>query len=63
MPKYTVRCYYEYVGVVEIEAESPEEAFDKGFPLCESMGTPDLDYVGYTSSEVIDDTGEIQEFK
>ena len=38
-------------------------AFEKGFPLCESMGTPDLDYVGYTSSEVIDEKGEIQEFK
>lgn len=59
MAKYKVHCYYEYVGVVEVEADSPEEAFEKGFPQCEEMKTEELSYTGYTSSEVIDEKGEI----
>lgn len=63
MPKYTVKCYYEYVGVIEIEAESPEEAFEKGFPECEKMETKELSFVGYTSSEVINEKGELTQFE
>lgn len=30
--RFIVRCYYEYVARVEVEADSYEEAFDKAFP-------------------------------
>jgi hypothetical protein len=59
MGKYKVHCYYEYVGIVEVEADSVESAFEKGFELCDVMGTDDLKYVGYNDAEVIDEEGEI----
>ena len=59
--KYLVRCYYTYCGVVEVEAESVEEATEKGFELCDKMTTDELDYVGYTDMEVQDETGFIHE--
>ena len=59
--KYLVRCYYTYCGVVEVEAESVEEASDIGFELCDRMPTSELDYVGYIDMEVQDETGFIHE--
>jgi hypothetical protein len=62
MPKYKVNCYYQYVGSVEVEADSIEEAYDKGFEICDKMSTNELDYVDYMDAEVIDEKGEIHEF-
>jgi hypothetical protein len=61
MAKFKVNCYYTYVGSVEVEADSIEEAYDKGYKVCEEMGTDDLSFVGYTDGEVIDKDGEIHE--
>ena len=61
MAKYIVKCYYQYVGSVEVEADSIEDAYDKGFDICDKMSTSDLDYVDYIDAEVIDEEGFIQE--
>ena len=50
--RFIVRCYYEYVARVEVEADSYEEAFDKAFPICEGMATEELTYVGGVNAEV-----------
>lgn len=63
MAKYKVHCYYEYVGIVEVEEDSIEEAFEKGFELCDVMEIDDLRYVGYNDSEVIDSDGEVHVIK
>lgn len=59
MEKFLVRCYYTYCGTVEVEAESIEEAADKGYELCEKMTSEELEYVGYTDTEVQDSEGFI----
>ena len=61
--KYLVRCYYTYCGVVEVEAESVEEASEIGYALCDEMPTEELDFVGYTDMEVQDETGYIHEIR
>ena len=61
MAKYIVKCYYQYVGSVEVEADSIEDAYNKGFDICEDMSTSDLDYVDYIDAEVIDEEGFIHE--
>lgn len=63
MAKFKVHCYYEFVGIVEVEADSIEDAFEKGFELCDGMSIEDLKYVGYTDAEVIDTDGEIHVIK
>lgn len=63
MAKFKVNCYYTYVGSVEVEADTIEEAYDKGYAECDKMGTDDLSYVGYTDGEVIDQEGFIHEMK
>lgn len=63
MAKYKVNCYYTYVGSVEVEADTIEEAYDKGYAECDKMGTDDLSYLGYTDGEVIDQEGVIHEMK
>lgn len=62
MGKYLVRCYYTYEGIVEVEADNENDAYDKGWELCEQMGTDELQYVGFQSAEVQDETGFITEF-
>ena len=61
MAKYIVRCYYQYVGRVVVEADSVEEAYNKGYNICDKMETKELDYVDYIDAEVEDDTGFIHE--
>jgi hypothetical protein len=61
--KYLVRCYYTYCGVVEVEAESVEEASEIGYALCDEMPTEELEFVGYTDMEVQDETGFIHEIR
>lgn len=63
MAKYLVRCYYTYCGMVEVDADSVEDASNKGYELCEQMRTEDLEYVGYTDMEVQDETGFIHEIR
>lgn len=60
--KYIVRCYYQYVGRVEVEADSVEEAYNKGYNICDKMKTEELDYVDYIDSEVEEEDGFIHEF-
>ncbi len=60
--KYIVRCYYQYVGRVEVEADSVEEAYNKGYDICDKMKTEELDYVDYIDSEVEEEDGFIHEF-
>lgn len=62
MAKFKVNCYYTYVGSVEVEAETLDEAFDKGYELCDKMSSDELDYVGYTDAEVIDEEDFIHEY-
>jgi hypothetical protein len=59
MAKYLVQCYYTYRGCAEVEADSVEEAADKGFEICDKMSSADLEYVDYTDLEVMDDDGFI----
>lgn len=61
MAKFKVNCYYTYVGSVEVEADTIEEAYDKGYAECDKMVTDDLSYVGYLNAEVIDPDGFIHE--
>jgi hypothetical protein len=63
MAKYKVNCYYQFVGSVEVEADSLDEAFEKGFEICDKMKSEDLTYVNYLDGEVMDSDGEIYEFK
>ena len=61
MAKFKVKCYYTYVGVVEVNADNVDEAFEKGYAKCDDMVTDDLSYVGYLNAEVIDEEGFIHE--
>ena len=62
MAKFKVNCYYTYAGVAEVEADTEEEAFEKGYAICEKMCTDDLSYVGYTDATVVDENGFVHEF-
>lgn len=62
MAKFRVNVYYQYVGSVNVEAESFEEAFDKGFDLCEAMETSDLDFLGAIDAEVKQENGGEETF-
>lgn len=59
MPKFRVHTYYEYVHTIEVEAETAQEACDKGYAIADKATTDDLQFCGYTSSEVIDENGEL----
>ncbi len=59
MAKYLVRCYYTYCGIVEVEANSIEDAARIGTVKCEDMTSAELEYVGQTDIEVEDSNGEI----
>lgn len=61
MAKYKVHCYYTYVGSVIVEANSEEDAYNKGVSLCDSMHTDELEFVGYSNSCAypINEDGEI----
>lgn len=61
MAKYIVRCYYQYVGRVVVEADSVEEAYNKGYDICDKMKTEELDFVDYIDAEVEDEEGFIHE--
>ena len=62
MAKFTVRCYYTYSTEVEVEANTLEEAMEMGQDICADRPITELEYVGYTNTEVQDETGEIIEF-
>ena len=62
MAKYRVLSYYQYVAISEVEADSVDEAFEKGFALNEDMTTDELRYVDYTDSEVISEDGALYNF-
>ena len=63
MAKFKVNCYYSYVASVEVEADTIEEAYAKGYNECEGIGTDEFSFVGYTDGEVIDADGNIHEMK
>ena len=62
MAKFRVLSYYQYVGIAEVEADSVEEAFEKGYAINYAKSTDDLQYVDYTDSEVITEDGGIYQF-
>lgn len=62
MAKYRVRCFYTYCGSVEVEADSIEEARNKGHELCSEMTTDELEYIGYTDTEVEGEDDDIYQF-
>jgi hypothetical protein len=53
--KYKVKVYYEYVAEVEVEANTPEEASVLGCNYSEGLSTEELDFVGHSGTEVMDD--------
>ena len=53
--KYNVKVYYEYSAIIEVEANTPEEARDLGYDVAEGLFTEDLDFVGQSGIEVMDD--------
>lgn len=62
MAKYKVKCFYTYCGEVEVEAETMMEAINKGQELCSKITIDNLDYVGYSDTEVEDENGGISYF-
>lgn len=61
MAKFTVNCYYTYVATVEVEADSYEEAYDKGYNLCDDMPTDELHFCGFREGTVVNEKGETYE--
>ena len=61
MAKYKVHCYYTYVGTVTVEANSEEDAYNKGLAMCDNIRTDELEFVGYSNSCAypINEDGEI----
>lgn len=53
--KYKVNVYYEYVASIDVEADTPEQARDLGYDIADGLFTEDLDFVGYSGTEVTDD--------
>lgn len=53
--KYKVKVYYKYVAEIEVEANTPEEASVLGCNYAEGLFTEDLDFVGQSGIEVMDD--------
>lgn len=53
--KYNVKVYYEYVAEIEVDANTPEEARDLGYNVADGLFTEDLEFVGHTGIEVMDD--------
>ena len=54
MPKYLVKSYFEYVGTIEVEADSPEEALKIGQKANLDKSSSEYEFVDYTNSEVWD---------
>ena len=61
MAKYKVMRYYEYRAMVEVEADTVEEALEKGIEEIGYMEQEDLDYIDTLDTEVIDENGDIIE--
>lgn len=59
MAKFKVNTYYEYVAVVEVEAETAEDAAQKGYDIALGMKADELDFVGYTGLEVKDENNAL----
>lgn len=59
MAKYNVRCYYTYCAMVEVEANSIEEAADMAYEIAENMPTDELEFAGANDyCDVQDESGE-----
>ena len=54
MAKYIVKTYFEYVGTIEVEADSPEEALKIGQTANLDKPSSEYEFVDYTNSEVWD---------
>lgn len=59
MAKFKVKTYYEYVAVAEVEAETAEEAAQKGYDIALEMKADELDFVGYTGLDVEDENNRL----
>lgn len=53
--KYYVKVFYEYSARIEVEANTPEEARDLGYNVADGLFTENLDFVGHSGTEVMDD--------
>jgi hypothetical protein len=53
--KYIVKVFYEYVARIEVDANTPEEARDLGYNVADGLFTENLDFVGHSGTEVMDD--------
>ena len=63
MAKFKVNCYYTYVGCAEVEANTIEEAYGKGYDICSDMTTDELYFCGFTDCTVTDENGEVYEMQ
>ena len=54
MGKYLVKSYFEYVGTIEVEADSAEEALKIGQQANLDKSSSEYEFVDYTNSEVWD---------
>ena len=54
MGKYIVKSYFAYVGTIEVEADSPEEALKIGQKANLDKPSSEYEFVDYTNSEVWD---------
>ena len=54
MAKYIVKSYFEYVGTIEVEADSPEEALKIGQKANLDKPSSEYEFVDYLNSEVWD---------
>lgn len=62
MEKFKVNVYYKYAAYIEVDAESIEDAYDKGLAIADKMTKDKLEYVGHSEGDVvIDSEGECYE--
>ena len=54
MGKYLVKTYFEYVGTIEVEADSAAEALKIGQQANLNKPSSEYEFVDYTNSEVWD---------
>ena len=54
MAKYLVKTYFEYVGTIEVEANSAAEALKIGQQANLNKSSSEYEFVDYTNSEVWD---------
>jgi predicted RNA-binding Zn-ribbon protein involved in translation (DUF1610 family) len=57
--RYTVKVYYEYVAIVEVDAENEIDAEHIGYEKASRLPSSEHEFVDYINTEVIDENGDI----